>query len=197
MRRCDVLSLALTLFVAQPAFPVPVQVEPPEALAVRAFIDDHLISIESGARRQLRQGDRHFTLLDDEWLRAFELVPTAHALAMDMKQSYARGMALFTAGLVMQLGACAGAGVVAVLGLAGAAATIGTAALIVTALVFAGVGVVGAIIAAFAVPLLGKVDAQLFEVVSTYNHGLTRRPMLIVPNAPSAPTAAPLLQFSI
>ncbi|MBL8913624.1 MAG: hypothetical protein JNM17_23185 [Archangium sp.] len=191
------LSLALTLFVAQPAFPVPVQVEPPEALAVRAFIDDHLISIEGGMKQKLRQGDRRFTLLDDEWVKAFELVPAAHELAIEMKQNYALGMSLFTAGLVVQLGAAGGAAIVAVLGLAGAAATIGVTALIAAALVLAGVAVVGAVIAAFSIPLLGKVDAQFFEVVSTYNHGLTRRPMLIVPNSPSSPTAAPLLQFSI
>lgn len=192
------LSVALTMLVAQPAFPVPVQVEPPEALAVRAFIDDHLVSFEfaGGMAARLRQGERKFTLIDDEWLHAFELVPAAHELALKLRESYDLGMTLFRVGLVVELGALVGVGTIAVMAVAGATAIISAGALIAVALVCAGVALVGAVISAFSIPFLTRVQAGMFEVVSTYNHGLTRRPMTIAPQSPGA-TPVPLLQFSI
>jgi hypothetical protein len=174
--------------------PVPVQVEPPEALAVRQFVDDHLVTFDSvGWQSRVRQRERTFSLGDDDFASAFELVPEAHALAKSMRESYLRGMRVFTIGSLVEVAGLLGATSVLV---ASVATTVAVGVGIGLALAFAAVTLVGAVISLFALPDLSRSHSQLFEVVSLYNHGLTRRPITVLP-AMAPPAAAPVLELQL
>jgi hypothetical protein len=192
-RPWGVLALALAVVVTQ-LHPVPVQVEPPEAVAVRSFIDDHLVSIEGfNAPRRVRQGNRTFNVEDDDFPSAFQLVPEAHTLAKSVQENYRSGMRLFLIGTVIEL---TGAVTAALLPLIMLSALSPTAVLGI-ALGAAVVTLAGLIISFVGLPALVRSQWGMYDLISTYNHGLTRRPITVLPAAPQPAAVAPVLQLSI
>ena len=160
--------------------------EPPETTALRAQIDTGLISVNQvGWQTTLRQGERSFSLSDEDWSTAFALVPESQALARSLKESYDFGMTMFRVGIAIELGGLLGAGGLAVMALVIGTAVLPVATIVVLALVCAGLGLAGAIVAVIGVPALMRAQGQTLELVSTYNHALTRQPVqqpgLVIP----------------
>lgn len=164
-----VLTLALALALSQTA------VDSPES--VRQFVDQRLMSFEfaGGWNARVRQGSHSFTLTDENIADAFTLVPEAHALALSMTESYQRGMRVFRVGTAIEMAGAVGALALLIVSVAGAAIALDV--IIGLALGCAGLGLAGAVVSLFAIPDLARAQAQQYEVVATYNHGLTRLPV--------------------
>jgi hypothetical protein len=159
--------------------------EPPETTAVRRLIDTELISVSSvGWEMKLRHRDQTFTLADEEWGTAFALVPEAQALAASLRQSHDFGMTMFRVGIGIELAGLAGAGGLALMALTIGTALLPVATIVALALVCAGLGVVGAVVALIGVPALVRAQRGTLELVSSYNHGLARQPLLSIPLGP-------------
>lgn len=194
VRRQRVLSLALAVVVSQ-LHPIPVQVEPPEAVAVRSFIDDHLVTFEAfNAPRRIRQGSRTFNVDDEEFPSAFSLIPEAHTLATSVQDNYRIGMRWTLIGTVIELGGAVAVGLMPVLNLAVA---ISSTVMIAAMIAASAVTLVGLVITFIGLPALIKSQVQMFELVSRYNHELTRRPITVLPSTPPPAAVAPVLQLQI
>ncbi|MFT3712076.1 MAG: hypothetical protein QM817_30915 [Archangium sp.] len=193
-RREGVLSLALAVVVSQ-LHPIPVQVEPPEAVAVRSFIDDHLVTFEAfNAPRRIRQGSRTFNVDDDDFPSAFSLLPELHTLAGSVQDNYRSGMRWTAIGTVVELTGALTVGILPVINLA---VGISTTVMIAAMIAASAVTVVGLVITFIGLPALIKSQVQMFELVSRYNHELTRRPITVLPTAPQPASVAPVLQLEI
>lgn len=137
--------------------------EPAEVKLFAQFVERHLLGVSaSGAGFEVRQRERVFRLQDDDFARAFSLVPDALAAARIAHDDFVTAARLQIIGVIL-----VGAALVATV-----AATLVRSIvlpLLIAGLVGSGLGLILTLIA---LPFALAAQTRFFSSVATYNHGL-------------------------
>ncbi len=173
------LTLALLAQTAPPPPPAPSDAAPPVATAPPAdepaqvhhfadFVDRHLISLDPDLGKAaigLRQGERTFSIKDDDFVQAFSLVPEAQAMARKAQEDLRTSTLLQIGALVAVAAGSAALVMVPLLG----------AGLMIPLLIAGAVlDLAGVVLLIVGLPFALSANTEFIKALSAYNHGLLK-----------------------